>query len=186
MAELTDIRENVREKYAAAARAASEGSSARPDAGCCDPETVVCTPGDRTGMFGGALYDDASRQDVPEAAVSASLGCGVPTAVAVTGSTRGGAADPSGAAIGAPTATPGGRLRSDTGKERRQVLFGPGLRWCSRRSRRSAEHPRSCTGCQPGGGSRGPGRRSFAPVQHFRGRRRLPRGRNGPHRRPRQ
>ena len=82
MAELTDIRENVREKYAAAARAASEGSSARPDAGCCDPETVVCTPGDRTGMFGGALYDDASRQDVPEAAVSASLGCGVPTAVA--------------------------------------------------------------------------------------------------------
>ena len=82
MAELTDIRENVREKYAAAAKAASEGSGARSDAGCCDPETVVCTPGDRTAMFGGALYDDASRQDVPEAAVNASLGCGVPTAVA--------------------------------------------------------------------------------------------------------
>ena len=29
-----------------------------------------------------SLYDDASRESVPDAAVSASLGCGVPTAVA--------------------------------------------------------------------------------------------------------
>jgi len=68
MAQLTDsdIRERVRERYAAAAR---QGS------GCgCGPE-----PED---FFGGGLYDEASRGDVPEAAVNASLGCGVPTAVA--------------------------------------------------------------------------------------------------------
>jgi ubiquinone/menaquinone biosynthesis C-methylase UbiE len=66
MAELTEIRESVRETYAAAARSASS---------CCPPagaETV----------FGGSLYDEASREEVPEAAVNASLGCGVPTAVA--------------------------------------------------------------------------------------------------------
>ncbi len=33
-------------------------------------------------MFGASLYDEASRADVAAAAVSASLGCGVPTAVA--------------------------------------------------------------------------------------------------------
>jgi len=33
-------------------------------------------------VFGASLYDEASRADVAAAAVSASLGCGVPTAVA--------------------------------------------------------------------------------------------------------
>jgi ubiquinone/menaquinone biosynthesis C-methylase UbiE len=33
-------------------------------------------------VFGSALYDEAASADVPEGAVSASLGCGVPTAVA--------------------------------------------------------------------------------------------------------
>ena len=33
-------------------------------------------------MFGSDLYDEATRETVPQAAVSASLGCGVPTAVA--------------------------------------------------------------------------------------------------------
>ena len=68
MAQLTDtdIREQVRERYAAAAKQAS---------GCsCGPETEE--------FFGGSLYDEASREDVPGAAVEASLGCGVPTAVA--------------------------------------------------------------------------------------------------------
>jgi ubiquinone/menaquinone biosynthesis C-methylase UbiE len=68
MAQLTDtdIREQVRERYAAAAKQAS---------GCgCGPEA-----GD---FFGGSLYDEASREDVPPEAVEASLGCGVPTAVA--------------------------------------------------------------------------------------------------------
>jgi arsenite methyltransferase len=34
------------------------------------------------GVFGATLYDQASREDVPDAAVNASLGCGLPTAVA--------------------------------------------------------------------------------------------------------
>jgi ubiquinone/menaquinone biosynthesis C-methylase UbiE len=79
MAELTDttdIRETVREKYAAAARAATTG------AGCCGSSAVSCSPADEANVFGATLYDEASREDVPAAAVSASLGCGVPTAVA--------------------------------------------------------------------------------------------------------
>jgi ubiquinone/menaquinone biosynthesis C-methylase UbiE len=67
MAELTDpdIREVVREKYAAAAR--SEGKSS-----CgCGPH----------GVFGAALYG-ADAQEASTAAIDASLGCGVPTAVA--------------------------------------------------------------------------------------------------------
>jgi arsenite methyltransferase len=90
MAELTDttdIRGIVREKYAAAARAASRGAYAEAralesESGCCDTEAVTCGPADEAGVFGASLYDEASRARVPEAAVNASLGCGVPTAVA--------------------------------------------------------------------------------------------------------
>jgi ubiquinone/menaquinone biosynthesis C-methylase UbiE len=77
MAELiteTDIRETVRERYAAAARAVADNQ-----AGCCG---ASCSPADETGVFGATLYDEASRESVPTAAVDASLGCGVPTAVA--------------------------------------------------------------------------------------------------------
>ena len=63
MAELTEIREAVRERYAKAATRSG---------GCCSPA------GD-TGVFGAALYED---EEAPEGAVGASLGCGVPTAVA--------------------------------------------------------------------------------------------------------
>jgi len=81
MAELTDtdIRETVREKYAAAARASSAASG---EAGCCGSGAVTCSPADAEGVFGAALYRDASSSDIPEAAINASLGCGVPTAVA--------------------------------------------------------------------------------------------------------
>ena len=65
----TEVREIVREKYAAAAKAAAAGTRS----GCC-------TPGDQTGAFGAALYRDVD--DVPAGAVTASLGCGVPTTVA--------------------------------------------------------------------------------------------------------
>jgi arsenite methyltransferase len=75
MAELkhTDdtLRETVREKYAAAARATADGTSA----GCCSPAD------EQPGSFGVSLYGDEAA-DAPEAAVEASLGCGVPTAVA--------------------------------------------------------------------------------------------------------
>ena len=60
-----EIRERVREGYAAAARAA-------PSDGC----------GCGSGVFGAALYDDEARELVPDSAVGASLGCGNPTAVA--------------------------------------------------------------------------------------------------------
>jgi arsenite methyltransferase len=90
MAELTDttdIRETVRERYAAAARAASSGAfdqarALESESGCCGSGPMTCSPADETGVFGASLYDESSREAVPEAAVSASLGCGVPTAVA--------------------------------------------------------------------------------------------------------
>jgi SAM-dependent methyltransferase len=61
-----DIRETVRAKYAAAARAAAAA-----------PTAVVVTEADEHGLFGASLYD----ADAPES-VNASMGCGVPTAVA--------------------------------------------------------------------------------------------------------
>ena len=69
----TDIRETVREKYAAAARQA---------AGAEDWSYARFDPAD-TGeqRFGGALYGEEGVE-APAAAVNASLGCGVPTAVA--------------------------------------------------------------------------------------------------------
>ena len=72
-----DIRETVREKYAAAARAvtAQQGS-----ASCCGP--VALTGADETRVFGAALYDDSETEGASASAVAASLGCGVPTAVA--------------------------------------------------------------------------------------------------------
>ena len=79
MADLTDTRETVRAKYAAAARAASAASA---EASCCGPGSATCSPADAGGVFGAALYRDESSADVPEAAINASLGCGVPTAVA--------------------------------------------------------------------------------------------------------
>lgn len=51
------------------------------EAGCCG-SGASCTPADETGVFGSSLYDEDSREAVPDAAVNASLGCGVPTAVA--------------------------------------------------------------------------------------------------------
>jgi arsenite methyltransferase len=77
MAELTDIRETVREKYAAAARAAADGSAG---SSCCGPGSL--TDADEAGVFGGALYGGVEAESASDAALGASLGCGVPTAVA--------------------------------------------------------------------------------------------------------
>jgi arsenite methyltransferase len=78
MADMTDyIRENVRERYAAAAKAAAE----RAEGGCCGG-SAACSQSDEDGWYGSSLYDQDTTEGVPEAAVSASLGCGVPTAVA--------------------------------------------------------------------------------------------------------
>ena len=71
MAELTDIRETVRDRYANAAKVAAEKGDAR----CCEADSCG-------ESFGSSLYDPEEAADAPEAALGASLGCGVPTAVA--------------------------------------------------------------------------------------------------------
>jgi arsenite methyltransferase len=84
MAQLTDtdIREQVRERYAAAAKAAGDSISCG-----CDPASAFTepdmSPTDKSGteVFGRALYD-TETDAATKAAVDASLGCGVPTAVA--------------------------------------------------------------------------------------------------------
>jgi arsenite methyltransferase len=67
------VREIVRARYAAAAQAAS---------GCdCGPDVSV-TDEHGSQVFGSALYDDERTDAGTAAAIGASLGCGVPTAVA--------------------------------------------------------------------------------------------------------
>ena len=78
MAELNDVREAVRDRYASAAKAAA----ATGERGCCTGERTLLSPADERGSFGAPLYDDADQAGVPQAALNASLGCGVPTAVA--------------------------------------------------------------------------------------------------------
>jgi arsenite methyltransferase len=68
------IAEQVRERYAQAARSVGTGSSAGcGDGSCCDGK-----PTD----FGEGLYNAVQRAELPDAAALASLGCGNPTAVA--------------------------------------------------------------------------------------------------------
>jgi arsenite methyltransferase len=68
----TDVKEEVRRTYAAAALRVGEGGG-----GCCGDD---CCGDD--GSAGSALYDLSEQGEVPEAALLASLGCGNPTAVA--------------------------------------------------------------------------------------------------------
>jgi ubiquinone/menaquinone biosynthesis C-methylase UbiE len=82
MAELTDIRESVRERYAAAAKVATQARTSRDEDGCCGSSQLSCSPADATGVLGSSLYDETAGAEVPEGALNASLGCGVPTAVA--------------------------------------------------------------------------------------------------------
>jgi arsenite methyltransferase len=77
---MSDLRENVRERYAAAALSVKEGKVADDTFGagaccsddCCDPHDVLSAD----------LYDELQRKELPNEAVLASLGCGNPTAVA--------------------------------------------------------------------------------------------------------
>ncbi|WP_328540585.1 arsenite methyltransferase [Streptomyces sp. NBC_00344] len=68
----TDLRETVRQRYAAAAIQVTEGGNA-----CCGPAAI-----ETDDNFGPALYADGERDELPAEAVAASLGCGNPTAVA--------------------------------------------------------------------------------------------------------
>ncbi len=71
-----ELREEVRRRYAASARAVTEGTEGGCGSGSC------CDDADSATKFGDALYDAEQRGELPEAAVLASLGCGNPTAVA--------------------------------------------------------------------------------------------------------
>jgi len=71
------LREQVRERYAAAARAVDDGK----DGGCgCGGGSCCEGPGEE--VAGEELYGADQLRELPEAAVLASLGCGNPTAVA--------------------------------------------------------------------------------------------------------
>jgi SAM-dependent methyltransferase len=90
MAEVTeenDVREKVRERYAAAAQAVKTGErascgTATPDGSCCGPAAIELNDAAGEQVFGDSLYGPDEAGGAPDAAVSASLGCGVPTAVA--------------------------------------------------------------------------------------------------------
>ena len=71
----TDIREQVRERYAAAALSVTDD----PSSGCCTPSDAFDGGSE---VFGAALYELGDREQIPDTAALASLGCGNPTAVA--------------------------------------------------------------------------------------------------------
>jgi SAM-dependent methyltransferase len=72
---MNELREQVRARYAVAARAVDDGCAANDfgeEAGCFEPGKGL----------GPLLYDETQRGQVPADAVLASLGCGNPTLVA--------------------------------------------------------------------------------------------------------
>jgi arsenite methyltransferase len=73
-----EVRERVRQKYAAAARAAADSNRVAP----ASPADTAGSRSGARGAFGSSLYLDSGEDGAPDAAVRASLGCGVPTAVA--------------------------------------------------------------------------------------------------------
>jgi arsenite methyltransferase len=83
------VREQVRERYAAAATSVLTTRSGA----CCAPPTAstevagtvvdrCCDGSAAADVFGAGLYDNTDRAGLPAAATTASLGCGNPTAVA--------------------------------------------------------------------------------------------------------
>lgn len=83
MTDQVDIRDAVRARYAEAATRASRGN----DEGSCQPHVAGC--GGPTGagsagaaVFGADLYETGVAEGATGGALAASLGCGVPTAVA--------------------------------------------------------------------------------------------------------
>jgi SAM-dependent methyltransferase len=82
----TGLREEVRSRYAEAARAVLE-PSAGVTASCCASDTGSCcsagpAAAEAVGGFSENLYRDGETDGLPEEAVLASLGCGNPLAVA--------------------------------------------------------------------------------------------------------
>jgi arsenite methyltransferase len=81
-AKAQDVKEAVRERYAAAARSVTEekASNEAVTASCgCGTPDIEQIKGE---AFGEGLYSGEERRELPDAAQLASLGCGNPTAVA--------------------------------------------------------------------------------------------------------
>jgi arsenite methyltransferase len=93
-----DLREQVRERYAAAAARVSAGgtnsdvlaieegccgpSSASEADSCCSSRGPAATASEVDEQFGAALYSADEQSELPPEALAASLGCGNPLAVA--------------------------------------------------------------------------------------------------------
>jgi SAM-dependent methyltransferase len=73
---MSDIQKAVQDKYGAIAASVKQGG-ANASIGCCGPSCGCGT----TDPITSNLYSDAERGALPDTAVSASLGCGNPTAV---------------------------------------------------------------------------------------------------------
>jgi arsenite methyltransferase len=76
--DVDDLRETVRERYAAAALATTDPTTA---AGCCGPDSAIITD-EQAELFGAGLYAAGDQDELPDTALLASLGCGNPTAMA--------------------------------------------------------------------------------------------------------
>ena len=75
---MSDVREEVRARYAEAASAVTqENQDAAAFESCCD--TSCC---DEEAVFGSGVYKELGNEVLPDSALLASLGCGDPTAVA--------------------------------------------------------------------------------------------------------
>ena len=87
LTEDTDIREIVRERYAAAASRIADGTTGcgcgptESAFSCCTDADLRTTDAEGNEVYGAALYGDEAS-GATTASVQASLGCGVPTAVA--------------------------------------------------------------------------------------------------------
>jgi arsenite methyltransferase len=75
----TELRDVVRAKYAAAATVTTDQNASA--ASCCSADGALITPEQRE-QFGSPLYEQADREQLPDDAVLASLGCGNPIAIA--------------------------------------------------------------------------------------------------------
>ena len=69
-----------RERARALRRGRSYGRRAVRSPSCCG--SLALADADEAGLFGVTLYESAETEGAPDAALGASLGCGVPTAVA--------------------------------------------------------------------------------------------------------
>jgi len=78
---VSELREQVRERYAQAVSVVTEtGAHAEDSTGCCGNGGGCCGPSGAS--FGSELYEIGERDSLPETALLASLGCGNPMAVA--------------------------------------------------------------------------------------------------------